>query len=125
MSETEPVVCKCPTCNFHTRCGWEMTKEHERNLSPTCDDDCTHGRWYIDNYGILRCDRICNHVIDNFVCPFTKHDDQVIVEALKKLKMDLQSRFISSTNQWSKGRNSGLLECCNIIDVLLGKGGKP
>lgn len=38
---------------------------------------------------------------------------------LKALKKDLQTRFISSTNSWSKGRNSGLLECCNIIDEPL------
>lgn len=40
-------------------------------------------------------------------------------DVLKELKEDLKSRFISSTNQWSKGRNSGLLECCNIIDDSL------
>jgi hypothetical protein len=28
----------------------------------------------------------------------------------------LESRFIPSSNEWSKGRNSGLIECCNIID---------
>ena len=39
-------------------------------------------------------------------------------EVLEALKKDLQTRFISSSNQWSKGRNSGLLECCNIIDEL-------
>jgi hypothetical protein len=38
---------------------------------------------------------------------------------LKTLKKDLQTRFIPSNNQWSKGRNSGLLECCNIIDEEL------
>lgn len=32
------------------------------------------------------------------------------------LKKDLESRFIPSSNEWSKGRNSGLIECCNIID---------
>jgi len=37
---------------------------------------------------------------------------------LKALKKDLQTRFISSGNPWSRGRNSGLLECCNIIDEL-------
>jgi len=40
-------------------------------------------------------------------------------KVLKALKKDLQSRFIPSNNQWSKGRNSGLLECCNIIDEYL------
>ena len=35
---------------------------------------------------------------------------------LDELKRDLKTRFISSSNQWSKGRNSGLIECCNIID---------
>ena len=38
---------------------------------------------------------------------------------LNDLKDDLKTRFISSSNQWSKGRNSGLLECCNIIDDYL------
>jgi hypothetical protein len=42
--------------------------------------------------------------------------------ALKELKKDLQTRFISSNNQWSKGRNSGLIECCNIIDESLRAG---
>jgi len=46
--------------------------------------------------------------------PYQNERDKVL-EALKK---DLQTRIISSSNQWSKGRNSGLLECCNIIDEL-------
>jgi hypothetical protein len=47
------------------------------------------------------------------------------VNVLDKLKNDLKSRFISSSgNQWAKGRNSGLLECCNIIDEYL-QGGEP
>ena len=37
-------------------------------------------------------------------------------KVLDELKRDLKTRFISSSNQWSKGRNSGLIECCNIID---------
>jgi hypothetical protein len=37
---------------------------------------------------------------------------------LEALKKDLQTRFISSGNQWSRGRNSGLNECYNIIDEL-------
>jgi hypothetical protein len=40
-------------------------------------------------------------------------------KVLDELKRDLKTRFISSSNQWSKGRNSGLLECCNIIDEYL------
>ena len=51
---------------------------------------------------------------------FQSERDKVL-EALKK---DLQTRIISSSNQWSKGRNSGLLECCNIIDELR-QAGKP
>jgi hypothetical protein len=39
--------------------------------------------------------------------------------ALENLEADLKTRFIFSTNQWSKGRNSGLIECCNIIDESL------
>ena len=46
-------------------------------------------------------------------------------KVLKELKADLQTRFVSSSNQWSKGRNSGLLECCNIIDESLRTGGEP
>jgi hypothetical protein len=38
------------------------------------------------------------------------------LKAYEKLRVDLETRFISSNNQWSKGRNSGLLECLNIID---------
>jgi hypothetical protein len=44
---------------------------------------------------------------------------------LEELKNDLKTRFISTTNQWSKGRNSGLIECCNIIDELLRKSSCP
>ena len=39
-------------------------------------------------------------------------------KVLDELKKDLKTRFVSSSNQWSKGRNSGLIECCNIIDEL-------
>ena len=42
--------------------------------------------------------------------------DAATLAALKELKTDLETRFIPSSNQWSKGRNSGLIECCNIID---------
>jgi len=38
---------------------------------------------------------------------------------LGDLKKDLKTRFIASSNQWSTGRNSGLIECCNIIDDTL------
>jgi hypothetical protein len=37
-------------------------------------------------------------------------------KVLDELKKDLQTRFVSSSNSWSKGRNSGLIECDNIID---------
>jgi len=51
-----------------------------------------------------------------FVCENVNQSERdKVLEALKK---DLQTRIISSSNQWSKGRNSGLLECCNIIDEL-------
>src|SRR5271157_2832355 len=41
-------------------------------------------------------------------------------KALLELKSDLGTRFISpENNQWSRGRNSGLLECCNIIGEFL------
>ncbi|MCK9591359.1 MAG: hypothetical protein M0Q91_05050 [Methanoregula sp.] len=40
-------------------------------------------------------------------------------KVLEKLNRDLKTRFVSSSNQWSRGRNSGLLECCNIIDEYL------
>lgn len=42
-------------------------------------------------------------------------------KAFEELKDDLKTRFIASSNQWSKGRNSGLIECCNIIDESLRK----
>lgn len=56
-----------------------------------------------------------------------EHDKEVRNKVLKAFKKELQTRFISSSNQWSKGRNSGLLECCNIIDeslMLEGNGGE-
>ena len=40
-------------------------------------------------------------------------------KVLWELREDLQTRFISSSNRWSKGRNSGLIVCCNIIDESL------
>ena len=45
----------------------------------------------------------------------------------EELKKDLKSRFVSQSNQWCKGRNSGLIECCNIIDESLRaqQGGDP
>jgi len=52
---------------------------------------------------------------DAHIRPYQSERDTV----LKELKKDLQSRFVSSYNQWSKGRNSGLLECCNLIDEYL------
>jgi hypothetical protein len=45
-------------------------------------------------------------------------------KVLEELKKDLRTRFVSSDSQWSRGRNSGLLECCNIIDEGLRKGGE-
>jgi hypothetical protein len=45
-------------------------------------------------------------------------------KVLDELKRDLKTRFVSSSNQWSKGRNSGLLECCNIIDELRKQAGE-
>jgi hypothetical protein len=42
-------------------------------------------------------------------------------KAFEELKDDLKTRFIASSNQWSKGRNSGLIECCNIIKESLRK----
>ena len=42
-------------------------------------------------------------------------------KVLDELREDLKTRFIPSSNQWSKGRNSGLIECCNIIDESLRK----
>ena len=40
-------------------------------------------------------------------------------KVLDELKRDLKTRFVSSDNQWGRGRNSGLLECCNIIGEYL------
>jgi hypothetical protein len=45
-------------------------------------------------------------------------------KVLDELKRDLKTRFVSSSNPWSKGRNSGLLECCNIIDELRKQAGE-
>jgi len=50
-------------------------------------------------------------------CEQAKREERERV--LGNLKKDLKTRFIPQTNQWSKGRNSGLLECCNIIDETL------
>ena len=46
----------------------------------------------------------------------TPSPDAVLDAVLDELRADLETRFISSSNNWSKGRNSGLIECCNIID---------
>jgi len=68
------------------------------NLNPTCEG----------------CNSQPSFVCENSVNPQAERD-----KVLKELKKDLQSRFVSSNNQWSRGRNSGLLECCNIIDEYL------
>jgi len=46
-------------------------------------------------------------------------------KVLDELKRDLKTRFVSSDSQWGRGRNSGLLECCNIIDEYLRQAGEP
>ena len=65
----------------------------------------------IDSPLVVR-DRI--NVIKTRSHPYQSERDKVLDE----LKRDLKTRFISSSNQWSKGRNSGLIECCSIIDEL-------
>lgn len=45
--------------------------------------------------------------------------NSAVEKVLGELKADLKTRFVSQSNQWCKGRNSGLLECCNIIDERL------
>ena len=57
----------------------------------------------------------CGKAQTCYECTHPPSERDKVLEALKK---DLQTRIISSSNQWSKGRNSGLLECCNIIDEL-------
>jgi hypothetical protein len=55
-----------------------------------------------------------------FAAWLQQHDAAIVraatLAALEELKQDLKTRFVSSTNSWSNGRNSGLIECCNIID---------
>ena len=80
-------LCLCKSCAYTNRCGFEVAKIREEN-TPTCDDDCTHGRWYIGNTGKLLCDRICIHTVDNFVCPFEHHDDATINEFYKRIKAE-------------------------------------
>jgi len=51
---------------------------------------------------------------------FRSHPHQSEREkVLDELKRDLKTRFVSSDSQWGRGRNSGLLECCNIIGEYL------
>jgi len=65
----------------------------------------------------LMCDKCYWNNITNTLQEELKAERERV---LKELKEDLHNRFISSSgNQWSKGRNSGLLECCNIIDESL------
>ncbi len=72
-------------------------------------------------------DQFLTELIDKDSWSIEEHDANIAAQAtaevnrrvLQNLKKDLESRFIPSSNQWSKGRNSGLLECCNIIDESL------
>jgi len=60
-------------------------------------------------------------------CGLTCHSDfqSERDKVLDELKRDLKTRFVSSDSQWGRGRNSGLLECCNIIDEYLRQAGEP
>ena len=60
-------------------------------------------------------------------CGLTCHSDfqSERETVLDELKRDLKTRFVSSDSQWGRGRNSGLLECCNIIDEYLRQAGEP
>jgi hypothetical protein len=70
--------------------------------APECDDDCTHGRWYIHK-GELLCDRICIHVVDDFKCPWTEHDTTIARAAtlatLDKIEKNVSER-ISELKSW-------------------------
>ena len=91
-----------------------MTPQH-------CDHECVCNWWACNvNCDILNdpCRRKnCEH--DTRSRPLSSELKKERERVLKELKKDLESRFIASNNQWAKGRNSGLLECCNIIDESL------
>ena len=92
---------KDPGCTPDHQSCWipsHVIREGDLNFAPLSKYD-------VERIGVLGC---------NSHSDFQSGWDTVL-EALKK---DLQTRIISSSNQWSKGRNSGLLECCNIIDEL-------
>jgi hypothetical protein len=77
LPQNIPTSCLCKSCAFTSRCGFEGAKIRAQD-TPTCDDDCTHGRWYVSSDDKkLRCDRICIHTIDNFICPFEQHDTAI------------------------------------------------
>jgi hypothetical protein len=77
--------------------------------------------------GSCRCDTRTHTIAqapDNLVWMTSEEEEKRIRKAAREqyaedLKKDLKSRFVSQSNQWCKGRNSGLIECCNIIDESL------
>ena len=109
----------------------------ERCYVDSCDQDCPNAYCPIDIGKAIRLRKVTRMSGGNLLvdkpdsrpAPSPLHNsDEIwkkkIEEAtrnatLDALKKDLQTRFIPSTNQWSKVWNSGLLECCNIIDESL------
>jgi hypothetical protein len=89
-----------------------------------CDDECSVSEFcafYCKKKSVNSCgmtESQCGMVQEHEKAEAAKAAREQFAEELKK---DLESRFISSSNQWSKGRNSGLIECCNIIDESLRK----
>ena len=105
-------------------------KEYPHSLRcETCDHDgqleCPMPVFETDSEeypGIKREDiNLCQFVVRNYINKIgcASHSEAArtaTLAAYEELKKDLKTRFVSSNNQWCKGRNSGLIECCNIID---------
>jgi hypothetical protein len=98
---------RCETCNHHKIVGVIPDMYDECDMldhTPTREE-----RKFVERMGCASHSSI------------TEHDAQIRNGILDELTSDLKTRFISSSNQWSKGRNSGLIECCNIIESLRNK----
>jgi len=99
---------KDPGCTPDHQSCWipsHIIREGDLNFAPLSKYD-------VERIGVLGC---ASH------SDFQSERETVLDE----LKRDLKTRFVSSDSQWGRGRNSGLLECCNIIDEYLRQAGEP
>ena len=93
-------------------------KESERKAPPTCDDDCNHGRWYVGSDMILRCDRVCIHVVDGIVCPFEKYEADIRANEREKVLDEVRMRLSKLKTAYPRGTGADFVWWL-VIDTVL------